>query len=63
MRGNAHVRFGGRAGETDRRRRQHRAPAPPNHVVQVRREAPFVRVGCKDPPPACRSRPVKLEAA
>ena len=35
----------------------------PFHVCQVRREAPFVRVGCKDPPPVCRSRPVKLEAA
>jgi transposase len=29
MRGNAHVRFGGRAGETDRRRRRHRASARP----------------------------------
>jgi hypothetical protein len=35
----------------------------PYHVVAVRREALFVRVGCKDPPPVCRSRPVKLEAA
>jgi len=29
----------------------------------VRREAPCNRVGCKSPPPACRSRPVKLGAA
>lgn len=29
----------------------------------VRHEAPSNRVGCKDPPPACRSGPVKLEAA
>ena len=28
MRGDPHVRFGGRAGETDRRRRRHRAPRP-----------------------------------
>jgi hypothetical protein len=28
----------------------------------VRREAPRNRVGCKSPPPACRSRPVKLGA-
>jgi hypothetical protein len=32
MRGNAHVRFGGRPGETDRPRSRHRAPGPPNHV-------------------------------
>jgi transposase len=30
----------------------------PFHVVRVRREAPCVQVGCKDPPPVCRSRPV-----
>jgi hypothetical protein len=29
----------------------------------VRHEAPFDRVGCKDPPAACRSRPLKLKAA
>jgi hypothetical protein len=29
----------------------------------VRHEAPCDRVGCKDPPAACRSRPLKLEAA
>ena len=29
----------------------------------VRHEAPHDRVGCKDPPAACRSRPLKLEAA
>lgn len=31
MRGNAHVRFGGRVGETGRRKRRHRAPARPYH--------------------------------
>ncbi len=30
----------------------------PFHVVAVRREAPCVQVGCKDPPPVCRSRSV-----
>jgi len=30
MRGNAHVRFGGRPGETDRPKDRHRAPGPPN---------------------------------
>ncbi len=29
----------------------------------VRHEAPYDRVGCKDPPAACRSRSLKLEAA
>ena len=29
----------------------------------VRHEAPCDRVGCKDPPAACRSRSLKLEAA
>jgi hypothetical protein len=29
----------------------------------VRHEAPSDRVGCKDPPAACRSRPLKLKAA
>ena len=29
----------------------------------VRHEAPYDRVGCKDPPVACRSRPLKLGAA
>ncbi|MBA2557122.1 MAG: transposase, partial [Chloroflexi bacterium] len=33
------------------------------HVIRVRHEAPCIRVGCKDPPPGCRSRPVKLGAA
>ena len=33
------------------------------HVVRVRREAPCVQVGCKDPPLVCRSRPVELRAA
>jgi hypothetical protein len=35
MRGNAHVRFGGRPGETDRPKGRHRAPGPPN-VEKVR---------------------------
>jgi transposase len=35
----------------------------PFHVVRVRREAPCVQVGCKDPPLVCRSRPVELRAA
>ena len=35
MRGNAHVRFGRRAGETDRQKRRHRAPARP-HVANDR---------------------------
>ena len=30
MRGNAHVRFGGRPGETDRQQCRHRAPGRPN---------------------------------
>jgi hypothetical protein len=29
----------------------------------VRHEAPYDRVGCEDPPAACRSRSLKLEAA
>jgi hypothetical protein len=29
----------------------------------VRHEAPVIRVGWKDPPPGCRSSPVKLRAA
>ena len=29
----------------------------------VRHEAPYDRVGCRAPPSACRSRPMKLEAA
>jgi hypothetical protein len=32
-------------------------------VFIVRHEALRIRVGCKDPPPICRSRPVKLRAA
>jgi hypothetical protein len=36
MRGNAHVRFGGRAGETDRRQRRHRAPARPTTELRHR---------------------------
>ena len=33
MRGNAHVRFGGRAGETGRRKRRHRAPVRPYWAI------------------------------
>jgi Transposase DDE domain group 1 len=33
------------------------------HAFIVRHEALFARVGCRDPPPVCRSRPVKLRAA
>jgi integrase len=32
MRGNSHVRFGGRAEETDRPKRRHRASVRPNHT-------------------------------
>ena len=35
MRGNTHVRFGGRAGETGRRKRRHRAPARPYSQIQA----------------------------
>ncbi len=43
-----------------------RQSSVPDHwylYFAVRHEAPCNRVGCKDPPPACRSRPVKLRAA
>jgi len=33
MRGNAHVRFGGRAGETERSRDRHRAPVRPYYLL------------------------------
>lgn len=36
MPGNGHVRFGGRAGETDRRQRRHRAPARPTTELRHR---------------------------
>ena len=36
MRGDPHVRFGGRAGETDRRRRRRRAPRPTLPIGQQR---------------------------
>src|SRR4051812_32316051 len=39
MRGNAHVRFGGRLEETERPKDRHRASGPPNHVVQLARRA------------------------
>src|SRR5438874_13619276 len=35
MRGNVHVRFGRRLGETDRPRGQHRAPGRPNSQIQA----------------------------
>ena len=35
MRGNAHVRFGGRAGETGRRRRRHRASVRPYNALRA----------------------------
>ena len=35
MRGNVHVRFGRRLGETDRPRGQHRAPSRPNSQIQA----------------------------
>jgi NAD-dependent dihydropyrimidine dehydrogenase PreA subunit len=34
-----------------------------HHIRWVRHEALIRREGCKDPPPSCRSRAVKLEAA
>ena len=50
------------------RREITRAGKSPRVVLEatygwVRHEAPHDRVGCKDPPAACRSRPLKLEAA
>lgn len=39
MRGNAHVRFGGRAGETERPRGRNRAPVRP-YYLPVRPEGP-----------------------
>ena len=41
MRGNAHVRFGGRPGETDRPKGRHRAPGPPNVFGHNRRRTPM----------------------
>jgi len=35
MRRESHVRFGGRAGETDRSKDQHRAPARPNTLAML----------------------------
>jgi putative transposase len=50
MRGNAHVRFGGRTGETGRPKDRHRAPGPPNRVKvrkdrSVRNRACYLAVG------------------
>jgi transposase len=43
MRGNVHVRFGRRLGETDRPRGQHRAPGRPNSQIQaLDRTAPIL---------------------
>jgi transposase len=43
MRGNVHVRFGRRLGETDRSRGQHRAPSRPNAQIQaLDRSAPIL---------------------
>jgi hypothetical protein len=39
------------------------AALDPYRGYAVRHEALINRVGCKDPPPVCRSRPVKLGAA
>jgi hypothetical protein len=36
MPANGHVRFGGRAGETDRQKRRHRAPARPTTELRHR---------------------------
>jgi hypothetical protein len=48
MRGDPHVRFGGRAGETDRRRRRHRAPRPTLPIGQQR--FPFPRLMSRELP-------------
>jgi hypothetical protein len=39
------------------------ATLDPFRGYSVRHEAPVIRVGWKDPPPGCRSSPVKLRAA
>jgi hypothetical protein len=39
------------------------AALDPFRGYAVRHEALVIRVGCKDPPPVCRSRPVKPRAA
>ncbi|MGH3337880.1 MAG: hypothetical protein ACRDPL_03475 [Propionibacteriaceae bacterium] len=39
------------------------AALDPFRGYAVRHEALVIRVGCKDPPPGCRSSPVKLRAA
>ena len=44
MRGDPHVRFGGRAGETDRRRRRRRAPRPTLPIGQQRFPFPKTHV-------------------
>src|SRR2546422_873716 len=52
MRGNAHVRFGGRAGETDRLRGRHRAPARPylsGEALDTLRRQEWQRLRRKDP--------------
>ena len=47
MRGNAHVRFGGRTGETERSRDRHRAPVRPYYVKTIRDRVRRVRRGGK----------------
>jgi transposase len=39
MRGNAHVRFGGRPEEPERPKGRHRASGPPNHIVMLATDA------------------------
>ena len=56
------------AWQAEHQRWQERSVASVDYVYLwadgvVRREAPSIRVGWKDPPPVCRSRPVKLGAA
>src|SRR5512132_268482 len=53
MRGDAHVRFGGRAEETDRPKDRHRASARPLHFTS---EAEAREGERKEPPPELRPR-------
>jgi hypothetical protein len=47
MRGNAHVRFGGRAGETERPRGRHRASVRP-YYLKVREDGRVVSMAAAD---------------